>query len=74
MKGWMGEWKREGWWLLSNSGNGESSIGEVSMNEVIYCVIEFRGLCKVFISPPPNKIRLHQHKNCFLGKEEALNG
>lgn len=35
MKGWMGEWKREGWLLLSNSGNGESSIGGVSMNEVI---------------------------------------
>lgn len=35
MKGWMGEWKREGWLLLSNSGNGESSIGGVTMNEVI---------------------------------------
>lgn len=35
MKGWMGEWKREGWLLLSNSGNGESSIGGVAMNEVI---------------------------------------
>lgn len=35
MKGWMGEWKREGWLLLSNSGNGESSIGGVGMNEVI---------------------------------------
>lgn len=35
MKGWMGEWKREGWLLLSNSGNGKSSIGGVSMNELI---------------------------------------
>lgn len=35
MKGGMGEWKREGGLLLSNSGNGESSIGGVSMNEVI---------------------------------------
>lgn len=35
MKGWRGEWKREGWLLLSNPGNGESSIGGVSMNEVI---------------------------------------
>lgn len=35
MKGWRGEWKREGWLLLSNPENGESSIGGVSMNEVI---------------------------------------
>lgn len=31
-----------------------------------------RGNMQGFFSPPPNKIKLHRHRKCFLTKGETL--